>query len=66
MNNGGGRYSERESQSDGWKKIKKKKKNKRLTIGVGYSGRAALRREQCDVHAVACFRGNKGGYLGND
>jgi hypothetical protein len=53
------------SQSDGWKKIKKKK-NKRLTIGVGYSGQAALRREQCDVHAVARFRGNKGGYLSID
>jgi hypothetical protein len=25
---------------------------KMLTTGVGYSGRAALRREQCDVHAV--------------
>jgi hypothetical protein len=25
---------------------------KMLTAGVGYSGRAALRREQCDVHAV--------------
>jgi hypothetical protein len=23
-----------------------------VTAGVGYSGRAALRREQCDVHAV--------------
>jgi hypothetical protein len=23
-----------------------------LTTGIGYSGRAALRREQCDVHAV--------------
>jgi hypothetical protein len=27
-------------------------KKKMLTTGVGYSGRAALRREQCDVRAV--------------
>jgi hypothetical protein len=27
-------------------------KKKMLTTGVGYSGRAALRREQCDMHAV--------------
>jgi hypothetical protein len=27
-------------------------RRKRWTTGVGYSGRAALRREQCDVHAV--------------
>jgi hypothetical protein len=27
-------------------------KKKRLTTGVGYSGRAALRREQCDMHAI--------------
>jgi hypothetical protein len=36
---------------------------KMLTTGVGYSGRAALRREQCDVHAMVLFRGSKGGYL---
>jgi hypothetical protein len=27
-------------------------KKKMLTTGVGYSGRIALRRDQCDVHAV--------------
>jgi hypothetical protein len=31
---------------------KMEKMKKRVTTGVGYSGRAALRREQCDVHAV--------------
>jgi hypothetical protein len=48
MNNGGGRYSERERERVAErrleKKIKKMNSNKRLTIGVGYSGRAALRR----------------------
>jgi hypothetical protein len=76
MNNGGGCYSEREreterhrerkSRSGGWKIIEKDNTNKRLAIGVGYSGRAALRREQCDVHAVARFQGNRGGCLSND
>jgi hypothetical protein len=53
MNNGGGRYSEREreSRSGGWKKIMKKNSNKGLTTGIGYSGPAALRRGQCDMYA---------------
>jgi hypothetical protein len=68
MSNGGGRCSERERERDAELRLgkKMKKKKERLTTGVGYSGQAALRREQCDVHAVARLRSNKGGYLGND
>jgi hypothetical protein len=45
---GSGRCSERESR------VSNRGKKKRLTTGVGYSGRAALRREQCNMHA--CLR----------
>jgi hypothetical protein len=33
-------------------------RRKWLATGISYSGRAALRREQCDVHAV-CLRGRR-------
>jgi hypothetical protein len=43
---------QRERESSGAAAGKKKKNsNKGLTIGVGYSGRTALRRRQCDVYA---------------
>jgi hypothetical protein len=45
MNNGGGCRSVRESRGSDLEK------KKTLTTGVGYSGRVALRMEQCDMYA---------------
>jgi hypothetical protein len=59
INNEGGRHTEREREREresrgatAGKRIEKKKNsNKGLTTGVGYSGRAALRRGQCNMYA---------------